>query len=478
MSWFCAQRLGSVTELSQILGLGLVAILLGSEAAHAHASDRLFILTLPTNYYYASGALAIVATFVVTVWLGSRLSASPKRLFSLPYNVPVVAASWISWTALVALLLIGFYGNRDPFENLLVLVVWTIIWVGVTTLSVLFGNVWAVLNPWIGPVRLVRALIGRERTGGLDRLGYWPAVLGFLGFAWFEIVSLAPDDPEILARAVLLYWSIVFVLAVHSGEEWLHKGEFFTVLFGLFARIAPFWLERQDGQSWLMLGLPGTRLARHDPLPISGIAFVTLVLTTLSFDGLSETFWWLAAIGINPLAFPGRSAVVGVNTAGLLGLWGVTGSTILAAIYIAAESQRFWKTAGRVILSFLPIAAGYHIAHYLVALLTNGQYALQAFSDPFSQGWNLLGLKQHFVSTSFMNDYHGMLLIWNVQAFYIVIGHVIAIVLAFHLAAAAREGGTEGRTRTSSTMRDVPMTVLMVFYTVFGLWLLSTPTGA
>lgn len=478
MNWSCAQRLEHVIGLIPVLGLGLVAILFGSEAAHSHASDRLFILTLPTNYYYASGALAIVATFVMTVWLGSRLSASPKRLFSLPYSVPVVAANWISWTALVALLLIGFYGNRDPLENLLVLVVWTIIWVGVTTLSVLFGNVWAALNPWVGPVRLIRALIGRRRTGGLNVLGYWPAVLGFLGFAWFEIVSLAPDDPEILARAVLLYWSIVFVLAVHSGEEWLHEGEFFTVLFGLFARIAPLWLEREDERSWLMLGLPGTRLARHDALPISGIAFVTLVLTTLSFDGLSETFWWLAAIGINPLAFPGRSAVVGINTVGLLGLWVATASAILAAVYIGAERQRFRKTAGRVILSFLPIAAGYHIAHYLVALLTNGQYALQAFSDPFAQGWNLLGLEQHFVSTSFMNDYHAMLVIWNVQAFCIVIGHVIAIVLAFHLAAAAREEGIEGRRHSSSGLRDVPMTVLMVFYTVFGLWLLSTPTGA
>lgn len=478
MNWCCAQRLEHVTGLIPVLGLGLFAILFGSEAAHAHASDRLFILTLPTNYYYASGALAIVATFVMTVWLGPSLTAVPKRLFSLPFRTPLIATSWISWMGLVVLLLIGFYGNRDPLENLLVLVVWTIIWVGVTTLSVLFGNVWAVLNPWIGPVRLVRALIGRERTGSPNVLGYWPAVLGFLGFAWFEIVSLAPDDPEILARSVLLYWLITFVLAVHSGEEWLNKGEFFTVLFGLFARIAPFWLERHEGRSWLMLGLPGTRLARHDPLPISGIAFVILVLTTLSFDGLSETFWWLATIGINPLAFPGRSAVVGINTVGLLGLWVLTGSAILVAIYIGTERRRFWNAAGRVILSFLPIAAGYHIAHYLVALLTNGQYALQALSDPFSQGWNLLGLKQHFVSTSFMNDYHAMLVIWNVQAFCIVVGHVIAIVLAFHLAAAAREEGIEGRTHSSFVLRDVPMTVLMVFYTVFGLWLLSTPTGA
>ena len=39
--------------------------------------------------------------------------------------------------------------------------------------------------------------------------------------------------------------------------------------------------------------------------------FILALLGTGSFDGFNETFVWLDLIGVNPLAFPGRSAVVG-----------------------------------------------------------------------------------------------------------------------------------------------------------------------
>ena len=45
--------------------------------------------------------------------------------------------------------------------------------------------------------------------------------------------------------------------------------------------------------------------------------FVLLTLSSVSFDGLSRTFWWLALGGINPLEYPGRTAVVDRNTFGL-----------------------------------------------------------------------------------------------------------------------------------------------------------------
>jgi hypothetical protein len=41
---------------------------------------------------------------------------------------------------------------------------------------------------------------------------------------------------------------------------------------------------------------------------------------------------------------------------------------------------------------FLPIAAGYHAAHYFVSLLTGGQYAVAALNDPLFRGDNLFGL--------------------------------------------------------------------------------------
>ncbi len=41
-------------------------------------------------------------------------------------------------------------------------------------------------------------------------------------------------------------------------------------------------------------------------------------------------------------------------------------------------------------LTLVPIAIGYHVAHYLVFLLVQGQYIIPLLSDPFGFGWNLL----------------------------------------------------------------------------------------
>ena len=41
--------------------------------------------------------------------------------------------------------------------------------------------------------------------------------------------------------------------------------------------------------------------------------------------------------------------------------------------------------------TLVPIAIGYHLAHYLTFLLVQGQYIIPLVSDPFGNGWNLFG---------------------------------------------------------------------------------------
>ena len=73
------------------------------------------------------------------------------------------------------------------------------------------------------------------------------------------------------------------------------------------------------------------------------------------------------------------------------------------------------------------------------------------------------------MTTSFLNVFESVRLIWNLQTAGIVIGHVTGIVLA-HLLALKHFG--DGR---SAILSQAPLAVLMVLYTLFGLWLLSTP---
>ena len=108
-------------------------------------------------------------------------------------------------------------------------------------------------------------------------------------------------------------------------------------------------------------------------------------------------------------------------------------------------------------LAVMPIALAYHFAHYLTALLVNGQYAAAA----------LLPLNIE-VTASFLTTYAGVRLIWNIEAATIVAGHVLAVTLAHAIVLNAC--GPKAR------RAEFPIAVAMVVYTLFGLWLLSTPT--
>jgi hypothetical protein len=446
----------------------------------AHTTERAFILLLPTGYYLLGGALAVAASFMILLALPA---ASLKRLADARLNlgqlrVPTdTCVSLISFTALVLLIAAGYFGSRDPLANPLPLTVWTVWWIGLTIAHAVFGNLWRYLSPWIGPFRLLRAIVGSPKAPLPYRLGYWPAIIGLLAFAWFELISLAPDDPAILARAIILYSVITWIgMALFGEQKWLSRGEAFSVFFDLIARVAPLQSEPTASECrQFRLVVPGRALADLPPLPPSGTLFVLLTLATVSFDGLNKTFWWLGLNGINPLEFPGRSAVTGINSIGLVALWLALSAVFLACIWIgrvlAQERVPLWQMAGALAASILPISIGYQFAHYLTAFLVNGQYATIALTDPFALGWFASDERMHRVTTSFLSHHAGVTLIWNLQAAGIVIGHVVAVLVA-HLITLRVETD-----RRAVLLSQAPLAVLMVAYTLFGLWLLSTPAA-
>jgi hypothetical protein len=466
--------------LGQWLVPALVLFALATRPALAHTTERAFILLLPTGYYLFGGALAVAASFLILLALPA---VSLKRLANARLDlgqlrVPTeTGVGLVSFAALVLLIVAGYFGSRDPLANPLPLTVWTVWWIGLTIAHAVFGNLWRYLNPWTGPFRLLRAIVGLPKAPLPYRLGYWPAVAGLLAFAWFELISLAPDDPAILARAIILYSIATWIgMALFGEEAWLSRGEAFSVFFGLIARVAPLQSEaKAEGRRRLYLTMPGRALADLPALPASGTLFVLLTLATVSFDGLNKTFWWLGLNGINPLEFPGRSAVTAINSIGLAAVWIVLSVAFLACIWIgralAREHVPFWQMAGALAASILPISIGYQFAHYLTAFLVNGQYATIALTDPFALGWFASDERLHRVTTSFLSHHAGVTLIWNLQAAGIVLGHVVAVLVA-HLVTLRVEAD-----RRSVLLSQMPLAVLMVAYTLFGLWLLSTPAA-
>jgi hypothetical protein len=466
-----------------VAALAAAPWIFGPGTAVAHGTERGFVLLLPTGYYLFGGAAAVAITFLllclVPAGLVERLARARLPLGSVPEISPI-PTSLAAFLLLGLLLAAGLYGSRDPLENPLPLTLWTVWWVGVTLLHPLLGNLWALINPWVGPYRLLDRLSGGwlSRAPPLAypaRLGYFPAILFFLGFAWLELVYPAPDDPEKLAWAVGLYWVMAFSgMLLFGCETWTERAEPFSIFFRLIAGLSPLLLgPARDGSRGAALAIPGAALLERPPLPLSGIFFVLLTLAAVSFDGLSRTFWWLGLGDINPLEFPGRSAVMGRNGIGLLLTFAVLSVSYVAAIRLGAKlagiGQPLRPALGAFVHAIMPISLAFHFSHYLTALLMDGQYAMIAASDPFGAGQDLLGWADAHVTTSFLNTFGGVRTIWNVQTAGIVLGHVAAVLLA-HALALRRFGD-----RRAAVLSQAPLALLMVLYTLFGLWLLSTP---
>ncbi|MEJ6405081.1 hypothetical protein V8J85_19495 [Yoonia sp. 2307UL14-13] len=445
--------------------------LLWPVAANAHASAQGFVLLLPTGAYTAAGvaavALTVVALFavperVVNGMFGMR-TMTPRK-----FGLAPTVTSLLSLGTMIFVVYLGLFGPRSPLSNLMPLSFWTLGWVALISLSAIFGNLWHWINPWTG----LAAVLGLTKPVFRlpDWLGLWPATGMLIAFAAFLLADPAPDDPIRLAQIVLGYWTIIFLGMSVFGRPWLRSVELGHALFAALASLSAVRSHMPAG-----IGGPGWQIVKMAPLPAAGL-FALTFLGVGSFDGLNETFWWLGTIGVNPLEFPGRSAVIGVTVMGLLGsiigLIAVFALVVWLGVVLIRAKVPFSKAFSTLGLSVLPIALVYHIAHYLPSFLVSIQYTVAALSDPFARGDDWLGLEPFRVTTGFFNRIDTVRLIWITQAGLVVLGHVWSVLLAHRLATDLFGG------HRRAAIATLPLSVFMIAYTFLGLWLLAAPRGA
>lgn len=451
-------------------------LLAGAGAAAAHVSEMGLVLLMPTGVYIWTGVWVVALTALALLALPQRWAAAMFATGAIAPARPVRGLwliSCLSAAIMAALIWAGLNGSRDPLVNPLPLMVWTVIWIGVLLAQAIVGDIWRILNPWSGPARLVTGGGAPFRLPGW--VGAWPGAIGLMAFACFALADPAPDDPARLAWFTGGYWALIFCGCLLWGTEpVLSRCEFLTMTARRFAEIAP--LRPVDG-AW-RIGAPGWGLTGRATGVSMGV-FALLVLGVGSFDGLNETFWWLGLIGVNPLEFPGRSALIGITVAGLFGACALLIAVFTAALWLGlrmAEGNTGGVTLraafGPLALSVLPIGLAYHFAHYLTTLLVSGQYALAALTDPLSTGADILGLGRFYVTTSFFNTADGVEAIFTAQAGAVIFGHVLSVLIAH--TAATRLFGDARRAAIS----QIPLAAFMVAYTFLGLWLLASPKGA
>ncbi|MGD9865819.1 MAG: hypothetical protein AB7S99_21680, partial [Pseudodonghicola sp.] len=209
-------------------------------AAHAHASEQGLVLLLPTDFYIASGAAAVALTVVLMAVLPARVTEAifaPLKLLRLPRSRAPLVTSTLSALLLLALIRSGWSGPRDPAENPMTLAIWTVWWIGVVAAQGLLFDLWRWINPWGGPLALLRLLGLRPWLRLPARLGYAPAIVTFLGFAAFLMADPAPADPARLASVTGGYWLASLIAAAAFGPRWLRRSEGISVLMRSYARL-------------------------------------------------------------------------------------------------------------------------------------------------------------------------------------------------------------------------------------------------
>ncbi len=167
---------------------------------------------------------------------------------------------------------------------------------------------------------------------------------------------------------------------------------------------------------------------------------------------------WLYGQGVvQGLGYVGAETLI--RSLGLLAAPLVLAAAYLAAAALSAriDGRPVGETARRYALSLVPIAAGYHLAHYFSYLLVQGQAVWPLLSDPLGHGWDLFGTRGQVPDPAAVD----MRLVWLMAVGGIVAGHGLAVVVA-HRSAIGRRG-------------QLPIVALMIAYTMLSLWIMSQP---
>jgi len=477
VSKFCRRKSAAVAPLA------LAALVLGTAVAEAHGFGQRYELPLPLSLY-VYGAAAVVALSFLLLGVFVRQAPPPRtgcrvdlsatlvgRLLTHPVCVLALRAAMLA--LFVVTIVAGLIGDQNPYRNIAPTLVWIVWWVGLAYIAAFVGDLWALINPWRTVFDGVRWLVGRggASSGYLaypPSLGVWPACLLLLGFAWLELVYPNAATPAHIAGFAIAYSVLAFAgMATFGRDAWLGHGEVFSVFFSTFARFSP--TEVRGGRLWLRPFAAGLREAR--PVSPSMMAFVLLMLATVLYDGLTGTGEWAALEGLLRGVWPGPDAMAGpaIATIGLAAFWllflGAYLGICAAMSRLAGGQPGTLEVGCRFALSLIPIAIGYHVAHYLVFLLVQGQYIIPLLSDPFGYGWDLFGTAGYRVDIAIA----GARFAWYAALGAIVAGHVLAVYLA-HLRAM-----TVFAPARVALATQVPMTVLMVLYTFVGLSIAAEP---
>jgi hypothetical protein len=395
----------------------------------AHGIGGVSGLPLDGELVLQTGGVVVLLSFlaVALLWREPRFTG-PVRGRPLPAVPRWVRPAVQAVLLVIALYVIGFglFGPQDPDANPAPRALYVLLWVGVVPLSLLFGPVWRVANPLRLVAAVVGAALGRKPAPLPERVGYWPGAVGLLLYVWLELVPAGRDAPALVGGALLGYAVVQVAAGVRYGPDWFARGDAFEVYSTLAAALSPFG-RLDDGRPGVRSPFRGLAAVPVEP---GLVAFVAVWWGSTVFDGLTGWTGW-RSLGL-PAAL---DTAVLVATALLVGL-----------LYRLATG----RLAGPLASTLVPIAVGYTLAHYATLLLVEGPRGLA----------QLLGAELGPVAAV-----PAPALVAGIQIGAVLVGHVVAVV-------AAHDRSVEVLPEQRRLADQVPLVLLMVAYTMVGLFLL------
>jgi hypothetical protein len=429
------------------------AVAAGPSTVLAHQLTERYQAPLPLVVYVVGAALAVAMSFIfVMIRKAAPPRAESRRALAVPawLRQALAALGLIGWLWILAQTLFGGSGNADVAS----LFLWVYGWVGLALVSALIGPAWASIDPFTSLHRILAAIGGRLGLSGVEpadypeRLGRWPAVIGFVMFIWLELVARVEGGRPL--GLVLIAYTLVTLagMSYFGRDRWRRNGEVFSVWFGLLGRLAPYALDGPPEEGRVRRRSFAAGLL-EDGWDTAALVLVALGTGSIIFDGLSQTqIYFDLFSGIDVLGGPVlRDTIIATVFMGAL-----VGIVLLAARALTVPALG---------CGLLPVAVGYLIAHYLTYLLIDGQRIIAAMNDPLVRGHNLLPFDLAFYEpTSFLPA----AVVWSIQLAAVVGGHILGA-WAGHAALAE-----EGRTGVA---QQVPLAALMVVLTSLTLWSLG-----
>lgn len=469
--------------------------LLAPSPALAHAFGARYDLPIPLGLWLVGAGAVVALSFAILAlfarsqrWSGTGLHFELTRLpllRALPHPRLLFLLRLLSVFLLLLIVAAGLFGSQDSTANIATVLVWVVWWVGFTYLAALFGDAWRLVNPWDAIFRWAEALptiADRPLRHYPNWLGAWPAVALFFFFAWLELASQSGEVPARLALLIVAYsaltWGGMFLV---GRATWLGNADPFALVFALVSRfsISEARHDSENGRPVWLLRPPAVGLLVERPLPLPLVAFALLLLATVSFDGIAETPFWAAVLrwfaesqALRPLLLElqraGYDLVQVIKTLGL-----IVAPLLFFVVYLfvswlmarAGGGLTPLEVAGGFVLSLVPIAIAYHLAHYFSYLMLAGQLAIPLVSDPFGWGWDLFGTAGRSIDISVVSAK----MVWYLATAAIVLGHVFAVYLG-HVMALRLFADRRGALRS-----QLPLLILMVGYSMLSLWILAQP---